>query len=293
MQFEPSDQKTLEAVAEFARGITSHPAPHVTTRLKGGRTNAVFLARCQGTSGAFVIKVSHQKEATLLFENRPTDEWEVMTALSQTGQVPLPLALRQLAEGIWLLAYQFLPGHEGARSADALASVLRRVHRQTCGLKLPKRPVTPEELMAEADRFAVGGLPDRALALRPSTSGATPPEAPCLVHRDPIASNIVTDVRGASVLIDWQCPAFGDPLEDIAHATSPAMAHVYGSAVPYDAEDVLAWYGDKALRERARRMLPIYRWRMLCYCAWQAARGNAAYAEGMEKEADALEKLRS
>ncbi|MEM8580982.1 MAG: phosphotransferase [Pseudomonadota bacterium] len=293
MLLEANDRATQRIVAEFAREITGEVSPPIVEALKGGRTSSVFAVRSEGRSGAFVVKISRHKDATPLFDNKPTDEWSVLTTLSPLGSAPTPVALHQSKDDIWLLAYQYVPGTEGANSADALATLLRTVHTKAGDISLPVRAVAPAHLMSEAESIAADYLPDWAIGLRPPVQDVSPLQDVRLVHRDPIASNIVTDSRGSPVLIDWQCPALGDPLEDIAHATSPAMAHVYGSAAPFDAADVLASYGDSELSERAQQMLPLYRWRMLCYCAWQAAHGHELYAEGMLKEADALKKLRA
>jgi len=110
-----------------------------------------------------------------------------------------------------------------------------------------------------------------------------------LLHGDPVPGNIV--VRdGQAALIDWQCPALGDPAGDLAIFASPAMQRVYRGA-PLGVEekqDFLAAYPDRAAVDRYRALAPWTHWRMAAYCLYQAERGRAAYGEGLELERAAL-----
>lgn len=287
------DQSFPDFVDAFVRQVSGLSDAPVISRLKGGRTSPVFLARLPQRSVSLVVKVSFDGDGTLLFDNRPKDEWRILNELSPYGVSPMPVGHMELSDGTQVLGYQFVQGHPGARSSRALAGLLAAIHAHNTHLHLPSRPITPEALLAEAGALCSAPLPAWTTALRPQIVEVAPLDRLRFVHRDPIASNIVTDTRNLPVLIDWQCPAYGDPLEDIAHATSPAMAHVYGSETPFAPEEVLDYYPCKTVRARARHLLPVYRWRMLCYCGWQVAQGHQAYQKGMELEAEALERLNS
>ena len=125
--------------------------------------------------------------------------------------------------------------------------------------------------------------------LRPSDT-VPPTQATCLIHGDPVAGNIL--VNGPSlVLIDWQCPAFGDPAEDLALFLSPAMMQVY-RGVPLDPNETrafLAAYPDQQTTARYEALRPWFAWRMAAYCLWRAENGSAEYFHGLSLERDLLE----
>ncbi|MDJ0858894.1 MAG: aminoglycoside phosphotransferase family protein [Dinoroseobacter sp.] len=293
MLIEQNEKDLLGQVVQFLQLIGGGTDASQISRLTGGRTSSVFLAKPPDRLVSVVVKISQIGEHTPLFDNRPLDEWRILTELSPSGLAPMPVGRLSLANGQHLLGYQFFQGSMGARTPNALATLLKKIHTHDVRFALPSRPTAPENLMAQADSLGASGLPSQIAKLRPSVSQAPPLTELTLVHRDPIASNIVSDACDVPLLIDWQCPARGDPLEDIAHATSPAMAHVYGSPRPFSSYEVLIHYGSNKLMERALHLLPIYRWRMVCYCAWQVIRGNQIYQKGMEMEAEALERLNS
>ena len=110
-----------------------------------------------------------------------------------------------------------------------------------------------------------------------------------LVHGDPVPGNIVTG-PGRAALIDWQCPALGDPAADLAIFASPAMQQVYRGAPLSEAESAafLAAYPDEETVARYRALRPWYHWRMAAYCLFRAERGRAGYAAGLTLERAAL-----
>jgi len=126
--------------------------------------------------------------------------------------------------------------------------------------------------------------------LRPC--GSVPPSyARAFLHGDPVPANFVMTERGA-VLIDWQCPASGDPCEDIAIYLSPAMQSLYGGTPlsPEEMEAFFAAYDDAETAARYRAMAPAYHWRMAAYCLWMADRGHADYGNAARLEIEALQR---
>ena len=95
---------------------------------------------------------------------------------------------------------------------------------------------------------------------------------------------------GRATLIDWQCPAIGDPCDDIATLFSPAMSLLYGDVLPgpSDIDAFLAEYGELKLKVRFDALRPFYHWRMAAYCLWKAERGAADYLKGLDAELKAL-----
>ena len=110
-------------------------------------------------------------------------------------------------------------------------------------------------------------------AARPATVSDRVVRRRSLVHTDCGPGNIVR-TRGGLVLIDWQCPGRGDPVEDIACFLSPAMMILYECpphpSVAHDA--FLAAYGSPSVVARYRRDAAAWHYRIGAYCVWRAHR---------------------
>ncbi|MGD9865221.1 MAG: phosphotransferase family protein, partial [Pseudodonghicola sp.] len=212
-----------------------------------------------------------------------------LSALSGSGLAPQLCAAEPRAEIPWVL-YHHLPGEPWARDPAAVARLLAKVHRRPPPAELPAGPDGGADLLRQT-RALLALCPQGAAelaALQPA--GAVPPAAARrLIHGDPVPGNIV--MRGArAALIDWQCPAAGDPAEDLALFASPAMQLVYRGA-PLSAAELevfLAAYPDRAVVRRYLSLRPWFHWRMAAYCLLQAGRGHAAYAQGLALERAAL-----
>lgn len=290
--FEPSTPPPAQ-IASWLFGSDSEINELKPIRLDGGSTNAVYLVTLAPSGVKVVLKVSTEGSDTPLFENRPQTEWRLLCALSTIGVAPMPISKLSLGDGEFALAYHFVEGKLGARSPSALAGVLRTTHESSPVFSLQTRVMNAPDLLVQSDQLLSVPLPKWAVALKPKRPVQLPKIKPRLIHSDPIFNNIVTDKNGKTVLIDWQCPALGDPLEDIAHATSTGMAEAYSAPPPFDVWDVLEEYGEQSLTMRASSCLPLYSWRMLCYCHWQASQGHTRYAAAVEHEAGLLDRLNS
>jgi thiamine kinase len=110
-----------------------------------------------------------------------------------------------------------------------------------------------------------------ATAIRPDRAAPQPVRTPSLVHTDCGPGNIVRS-GGRLVLIDWQCPGLGDPVEDLACVLSPAMLVLYGcrplSVATTDA--FLDAYPDADTVARYRRDAEAWHFRIAAYCAWRS-----------------------
>jgi thiamine kinase-like enzyme len=100
-----------------------------------------------------------------------------------------------------------------------------------------------------------------------------------------VAGNLI-DGPGGITLIDWQCPASGDPTEDVATFLSPAMQWLYRGRVlsPPETEAFLSAYPDPDVTTRYLRLRPLYRWRMAAHCLWKADRGAPDYEQALAAE---------
>jgi aminoglycoside phosphotransferase (APT) family kinase protein len=111
------------------------------------------------------------------------------------------------------------------------------------------------------------------LAVRPAVASAQIVRRRSLVHTDCGPGNLVR-ARHGLVLIDWQCPGRGDPVEDIACFLSPAMMILYEAAPhsPAARDAFLAAYPDRAAVARYERDGLAWHYRIGGYCVWRAHR---------------------
>ena len=241
--------------------------------LAGGRTNRLW------TNGQTVAKIYSSDAQTPLFANDPEAEWQALTSLSGSGLAPEPISRHRSDLGECLL-YQHVEGRPGAADPEAVAALLYRLH------SLPAQPnwahaAMGEDVSIQSEAMASG----LAATLRLTPPPPPQPTKPVPIHRDPIPMNIVATAT-TPVLIDWQCPGLGDPLEDIAHYLSPAMHQLYGTG-PQDRktrDSFLGAYPDTETVSRYRAEGAAFHWRMAAYCAWQVRRGNADYRLAFEAE---------
>ena len=118
-----------------------------------------------------------------------------------------------------------------------------------------------------------------------------------MIHADPVPANIIVS-EGKAKLIDWQCPAFGDPAEDLCHFLSPAMQWLYCQSILPDVEvsSFISSYAQYSKAFDQSRFLDLrawYSWRIAACCLWQVEYGNSAYQRPLELEISALEKAHS
>ena len=262
-----------DLLAALARQIA--PGTPVTP-IAGGRTNRVFAA------GQVVVKLYQPQAASPLFPNDAEAEARALSVLAPFGLAP---ALRGKGPG-WLIC-DAVSGRTWRRDPAAAANALSRLHNLD---PLPHGfrplPMGGKALAADARRVAahVAGLPPL-----PDSAALTGLPAPRLVHGDAVAGNMI-EGPGGVVLIDWQCPGLGDPVEDLAAFLSPAMQSLYRGA-PLNSEERAAFltaYGERETLQRYHALAPVLHWRLAAHCLWRAARGDAGYAEAARLELAAL-----
>ena len=256
--------------------------------LEGGRINRVW--RLRGVLYDLVLKLYDPEGASPVFANDPLREAACLAVLSDSGLAPAPVAGDARADRPWIL-YRHLPGTGWTVGVEAVARVLARVHGHAPVDGLPAAP----DGSAEITRQTLEILSLCRSAAVEDLRRCQPPGdvAPSglrrLLHGDPVPGNIVVQ-RGHAALIDWQCPALGDPAGDLAIFTSPAMQQLY-RGTPLIATENDAFtdaYPDRATVDRFRALRPWYHWRMAAYCLYQSERGRAGYAEGLKLERAAL-----
>lgn len=239
--------------------------------LAGGRTNRLWRA------GDLTIKKFTPDAASPLFPNDAVAEARALGLFA-----PLGIAPRLRAAGADWLIYDHAEGEVWTGDPAPVARALHVLHRaRVAADAFRAAPNGSAAVLADAARiFALSDTPPDA-----PPDPALPPVAPVPIHADVVAGNVLATAKGP-LLIDWQCPAMGDPAEDLCTFLSPAMTWLYtGKLFGTDhAGAFLRAYPDAAIAERARLMLPVYRHRIAAHCAWKAARGDADYATALKLE---------
>ncbi len=248
-------------------------ANHDWLLLSGGRSNLVWRV------GALVVKAFDAGAQSPLFPNDPAAEARALRLCA-----PLNLAPALRAQGAGWIAYDHVAGPVWSTDVASVARILNRVHRTpVLADSFRNLPMSGDGLIAAAISMTADCLGD--LPPPPPNPGISFQASRSLLHGDAVPGNIIESAKSL-ILIDWQCPALGDPIEDIAAFLSPAMQWLYRGAVLTKAEtaDFLLAYPDAATVARYRAYAPILHWRMAAHCLWKAARGAADYARAAELE---------
>lgn len=254
------------------------------TRLGGGRSNLSW--QVPSTDGPCVVKLFRPDRESVVFPNDPGSEARALTHLAGQDIAPALLHSWQSPLGP-ALAYHHLAGRTWQAGPAPVARLLRRVHALSPPAGLRQAADGSAALIAETR--AQGGPGAEAL-LRHLPNRMVPPTGRrALLHGDPVAGNIVMTRLGPR-LIDWQCPASGDPALDLATFLSPAMMLIYRGhpASPTEEERFLDAYGDADVVARFHVLRPFFHARMAGYCLSRAATGSPLDARAAEAEITAL-----
>jgi thiamine kinase-like enzyme len=237
-------------------------------RLSGGYLNAVFRVRGDGLD--WVVKRFAVDQPPSLYPNLPEAEHLALQRLSPIHAAPRPVAF--IAGEAPVLVYEFFAGEEWSGDLAAVAGLLRRIRGvDTSGFR--SVPMRPQDILEQAEIFVAhcsAEFQSRLRAARPAPV-EIPGVARGVIHTDLGPGNLIAGAQGL-VAIDWQCPAAGDPVEDLAAFLSPAFQILYGR-VPLsvaEEQELLSLYGDDAAVARLRLLRPFFDWRMAAYCAMRA-----------------------
>lgn len=254
--------------------------------LAGGRTNRVWRI------GDAVVKLFASQGGSPMFPNASGTELRALMWLSGTGLAPQPLAAGQVPEGGFVVC-RAVDGTVLDRPNQTLIQSLAALHHTAARPGMfPVWPAGHRAAMSLGHALLEQlhpTMPVRQL-MRAGASlqapGKLPPPRRALLHRDAVAGNAVISGRHA-VLIDWQCPALGDPAEDLAQTLSPGMQRLHGKGA-VDRDTVLSTYPDPDVVDRYLALAPAFGFRMAAYCLWRAAHGAPDYIEGARAECAAL-----
>lgn len=266
--------------------------------LCGGRTNQVWLVRNEASE--HVVKLYSPAAETPLFANDPQSEALVLRALASTGLSPRALYCGTLSAGP-VLIYEHQKGKPWCSDPQPVALALKMLHDLPVAPELARLPLAPDgsaELVAQTMAMLEQippALSDPITALRPKVQVPSSGHR-VLLHGDPVPGNLIcTTDKSLPVLVDWQCPALGDPVMDLALFLSPAMQHVGRARSLSDQERdrFLISYDNPAVKDRLNAMQPFLHWRMAAYCLWKITRPlpDPAYAHALELELAALARI--
>jgi thiamine kinase len=242
--------------------------PFSIARLRGGAWNDVFRVTSGGTD--IVIKRFVTVLEGTLFPNLPAAEAMALERLSGLEVAPEPVAFFPETEWGTVLVYRFHEGASWSGDVRPVAELLKRkLHVDASGFR--HVPIDAAEMITEGDRlFARCDQDHRVEGFRrnrPMAAKAPPLPQRVLIHTDVGPTNLISGPKGLR-LIDWQCPAAGDPAEDVFCFLTPAW-QILSFRDPLNATDrseFLYTYGDNAMEERLSILEPAFIYRMAGYC---------------------------
>jgi thiamine kinase-like enzyme len=247
----------------------------------GGRTNKVW--RLLGEED-LICKLYLESNANPLFNNIPEAEYRCLLWLDGSDIAPKPNKYLKTPFGEVLL-YNYIKGHTWSHDVDSVSELLSQIrkHKYPNGLRvLSNLPSNIKQTGLTIINKLNNYHKNKLIKICPDVSISD--IEPVLLHTDVVPGNLISGDEGLR-LIDWQCPAIGDPIIDIMMFLSPAMHEIYGSGKlsMIDHESFLINLSYQ-LRNRYNIIGPLYHWRLAAYCFWKAEQGfkeyeNAALAE--------------
>ncbi|SHI83433.1 Phosphotransferase enzyme family protein [Palleronia salina] len=271
------------------RGLVS--AESRWTRLPAGRSNRVW--RLDPPVGApLICKLGLPDHATPIFPNDPAAEAAALDHLARTGLAPAPVAAIASPWGPVLMMEELAV--TGPATPAAVGAALARLHRVPVMPETRKLLLDGASLLAEAEAML-----DTAPPVLRATISAKRPDTPApetgaigLLHGDPAPDNVLATAAGIR-FVDWQCPATGDPVFDLACFAAPSMRLAAGVDPLSDDEldDLLRGYENGAVAARFKRWRACLSYRFAAHAAWRVAHGHPDYAAGARAEIDLLEHL--
>ena len=258
--------------------------------LSGGRTNFAWKVTPENQRDPVVVKLYTGPAKNPLFPNEPQSEARLLHELKDCAIAPRFIDAFETPAGACNV-YAHIPGEQWQADVALAGDMVRKLHHLPVPTGL--RPVANGSAELTTQTMAIlaeCAVSDDLLAVQPK--GLVPrSEETRLLHGDIVPGNLIQSDSGLR-LIDWQCPATGDPCEDIAIFLSPAMQHLYQNEPlsPAAMDAFFAAYDAPEIAARYHQLAPWYHWRMAAYCRWQAENGRSDYARGIDLEVKALQR---
>jgi len=282
MNFDHEIENHLQNYLITQKVISNQTVWHAQT---GGQTNKVW--RLEGEKD-LICKLYLETKTNPLFDNFPEEEYRCLLWLEGSDIAPKPYKYLKTPFGA-VLMYYYIKGETWSHNIDTVAELLNRIRKH----KYPKRlrvlsnlpsniKQTGLEIMNKLNNYHK----DKLINICPEVSISD--IKPVLLHTDVVPGNLILGDDGLR-LIDWQCPAIGDPIVDIMMFLSPGMHEIYGSGKlsMKDHEAFLMNLTPK-LRSRYNIIGPLYHWRLAAYCFWKAEQGLIEYENAASEEINIL-----
>jgi thiamine kinase len=258
---------------------------HIQT---GGRTNTVW--RLVGEQD-LICKLYSETKANPLFNNMPEAEYECLIWLNGSGIAPKPYKYLKTPFGK-VLMYDYIKGQTWSHNVGIVSELLIRIHNHQYPKGLRVLSALPSDIKQSGLEIInkLNNYHKKELnVICPDVSISN--IEPVLLHTDVVPGNLILGDEGLR-LIDWQCPAIGDPIVDIIMFLSPGMHEIYGSGKlsAKDYETFLMNLTPK-LRSRYNIIGPLYHWRLAAYCFWKAEQGFIEYEKAALAEIDLLKMI--
>jgi len=251
----------------------------------GGRTNKVW--RLAGES-ELICKLYLETKTNPLFNNTPEAEYKCLLWLDGSGIAPKPYKYLETPYGKVLL-YNYIKGQTWSHDVSTVSELLTRIHKH----KYPKGLRILSNLQSDIKQTGFEIIKKLNCYHQNELNKICPDVSisdiePVLLHTDVVPGNLILGDEGLR-LIDWQCPAIGDPIVDIMMFLSPGMHEIYGSGKlsMKDHQTFLMSLTTK-LRSRYNKIGPLYHWRLAAYCFWKAEQGFIEYEKAALTEIDLL-----
>jgi thiamine kinase-like enzyme len=254
----------------------------------GGRTNKVW--RLVGEED-LICKLYVETKTNPLFNNTPEAEYRCLLWLEGSNIAPKPYKYLKTPFGEVLL-YNYIKGQTWSHNVDTVSELLKRIHKH----KYPKDLRILSNLPSDIKQTGLEII-NKLNSYHKHKLNMICPDAPIsdiepvLLHTDVVPGNLILGDEGLR-LIDWQCPAIGDPIVDIMTFLSPGMHEIYGSGkLSMKDHEVFLMSLSSGLCERYNIIGPLYHWRLAAYCFWKAEQGYIEYENAAMAEIDLLKMI--
>jgi thiamine kinase len=254
----------------------------------GGQTNKVW--RLMGEND-LICKLYLETKTNPLFNNTPEAEYRCLLWLDGSGIAPKPYKFLKTPFGDVLL-YIYVEGLTWQKDVIIVSELLSsiRKHKTPKGLRnLSSLPSNIKQTGLEIINRLNSYHKNKLKIICPDVSISD--IEPVLLHTDVVPGNLILGNEGLR-LIDWQCPAIGDPIVDIMMFLSPGMHEIYGQGrLSMTDHECFLMSLKPELRNRYNILGPLYHWRLAAYCFWKAEQGFIEYENAALAEIDLLKMI--
>ena len=254
----------------------------------GGRTNKVW--RLEGESD-LICKLYLETKTNPLFNNTPEAEYKCLLWLDGSGIAPKPYKYLKTPYGKVLL-YNYIKGKTWSQDVKTVSELLARIHKHKYPKDLRLLSALPSDIK-ETGYEIINKLNSYHKHKLNNICPVVPilDIEPVLLHTDVVPGNLILGDEGLR-LIDWQCPAIGDPIVDIMMFLSPGMHEIYGPGkLSMKDHEVFLMNLTPKLRSRYNIIGPLYHWRLAAYCYWKAEQGFIEYEKAALAEIDLIKMI--